>query len=198
MAHDAHIAPVHPAYCEKPIPPYDPEGSLALLAESGLDIVEVELSTQEARAEPALAQSLAETAPDGGFNILLNIMPSASYWDVWTEVDLGITIWAHRPLGTQALRLAYTADENGNPGAWNETRWVDDEFETLLKQAEGTLDVGARHEIFCQLEDIQQERGSVGIAFWTNVWYICHERFQNIHAHPTNYDHFDDVWIKEA
>ncbi len=30
---DAHFAPIHPAYCEKPIPPYDPEGAKALLEE---------------------------------------------------------------------------------------------------------------------------------------------------------------------
>ena len=197
LAHDAHIAPVHPGYCPKPIPPYEPEKAKALLAQAGYpDGLTVDLFTQEARAEPALAQSLAETAAAGGFNINLNILPSAQYWDMWTEVDLGITIWAHRPLGTIVPSLAYTADEEGNPGAWNETRWVDDEFVSLLGEAERTLDVEARRQIFCKMEDIQQERGSVGIAFYTNVWYICHEKFQNVRAHPTNYDHFDNVWIK--
>ncbi len=195
LAHDAHIAPVHPAYCEKDIPAYDPEGAKALLAEAGYeDGLTVDLFTQEARAEPAMAQSLKETAAAGGFTINLNILPSAQYWDMWTEVDLGITIWAHRPLGTMVPALAYTADEEGNPAAWNETRWVDEEFAELLREAERTLDVEARREIFCQMEDIQQERGSAGIAFYTNVWYVCHERFENVQAHPTNYDHFDIVW----
>lgn len=195
---DAHFAPVHPAYCEKPIPEYDPEGAKALLAEAGFpDGLEVELFTQEARAEPAEAQALAESAKAGGFDVKLNIMPSASYWDVWTEVDLGITIWAHRPLGTMVPALAYTADADGNPAAWNETRWVDDEFVSLLREAEKTLDVEQRREIFCKMEDIQMERGSVGIPFYTNVWYVCNKKFQNIHAHPTNYDHFDIVWIDE-
>jgi len=195
LAHDAHIAPVHPAYCPKDIPPYDPEGAKALLAEAGYpDGLEVDLFTQEARAEPALAQSLQETAVAGGFKINLNILPSAQYWDIWTEVDLGITIWAHRPLGTMVPALAYAADAEGNPAAWNETRWVDEEFSELLREAESTLDVEAQREIFCKMEDIQMERGSVCIAFYTNVWYVCHERFQNVQAHPTNYDHFDIVW----
>lgn len=199
LAHDAHIAPVHPAYCEKPIPAYDPEGAKALLAEAGYpDGLTVDLYTQEARAEPALAQSLADTARAGGFTINLNILPSAEYWDIWTEVDLGITIWAHRPLGTITLSLAYSVDEQGNPGAWNETRWVDEEYIGLLREAERTLDVEARREIYCQLEDIQMERGSVGIPFWTNVWYICRDTFKNVRAHPTNYDHLDNVWIEEA
>jgi peptide/nickel transport system substrate-binding protein len=195
LGHDAHVAPVHPAYCEKPIPEYDPEGAKALLADAGYpDGLTVELSTQEARAEPAMAQSLKETAEAGGFDVQLNILPSAQYWDIWTEVPLGITIWAHRPLGTIALALAYTADEDGNPGAWNETRWVNEDFAALLREAERTLDVEARREIMCQIEDIQMEEAPVGIAFWTDVWYICHERFQNVYAHPTNYDILYDVW----
>jgi len=199
LGHDAHVAPVHPAYCEKPIPDYDPEGAKALLAEAGYpDGLEVELSTQEARAEPAMAQVLKESAAAGGFDIKLNILPSAQYWDVWTEVPLGITIWAHRPLGTMVLALAYTADAEGNAAPWNETYWVDDEFSTLLKEAERTIDVEERREIMCKLEDIQMERGSVGIAFWTSVWYIAHEKIQNVDAHPTNYDILYDAWIDES
>jgi len=196
LAHDAHVAPVHPEYCEKEIPPYDPEGARALLEEAGVTLpLEVELATQEARAEPAMAQALKESAAAGGFDIKLNIMPSANYWEIWTEVPLGITIWAHRELGTQVMALAYTGDESGKPAAWNETAWIDEEFSTILKEAERTLDVEKRRELMCKLEDIQMERGSVGIPFWTSVWYIAHEKVKNVQAHPTNYDILHDAWI---
>ncbi len=199
LAHDAHVAPIHPEYCQKEIPPYDPEGAKALLAEAGYpDGLEIELTSQQARAEPAMAQSLKETAAAGGFNINLNLVPSAQYWDVWTEVPLGITIWAHRPLGTMVPSLAYVADAEGKPVPWNETYWVDEEFSTLLTEAQRTLDVEARREIMCKLEDIQMERGSVGIAFWTKVWYIANSRIKGVDAHPTNYDILYEAWIEEA
>ena len=156
---DAHVAPVHPEYCPKDIPAYDPEGSKKLLAEAGYpDGLEVELTTQEARAEPAMAQALKESAIAGGFNVKLNIVPSADYWNVWTEVPLGITIWAHRPLGTMVMTLGYTADAEGKPAAWNESHWVDEEFNTLLAEANRTINIAKRKEIFCQLEDIQMTR----------------------------------------
>ena len=41
-------------------------------------------------------------------------------------------------------------------------------------------------------------RGACAIPFFTNVWYVCHERFQGIRAHPTNYDLFDEVWDNTA
>ena len=50
LGHDAHVAPVHPAYCKKDIPAYDPEGSRKLLAEAGFpDGLQVVLSCQQAR-----------------------------------------------------------------------------------------------------------------------------------------------------
>jgi peptide/nickel transport system substrate-binding protein len=197
---DAHMSPVHPAYCEKPIPEYDPEGAKALLeeyaAEKGLTLpLKVTLATKNDQAEPEIAQALKELALPGGFDINLDITEPAGYWDRWTEVDLGITSWTHRPIAVMVLPLAYTAEAIG---AWNETRWADEEFETLLREAQGTLDVEARRSIMCKMEDIMQERGPVFNSYWKNVWNITNKRFKNIRAHPTAYDLLYDVWIEEG
>jgi peptide/nickel transport system substrate-binding protein len=196
---DAHMAPVHPAYCEKDIPPYDPEGARALLeeyaAEKGLELpLKVTLATKNNQNEPEIAQALKELAEPGGFDISLDITEPGGYWDRWTEVDLGITSWTHRPLATMVLPLAYTEE---SIGAWNETRWFDEEFTTLLREAQVTLDVEARRGVMCKLEDIMQERGAIFNSFWKKVWNITRKEFKNVRAHPTDYDLLYDVW-KEA
>ena len=197
---DAHAAPVHPAYCEKEIPAYDPEGAKALLeeyaAEKGIELpLQVTLATKNDQAEPEIAQALKELAAPAGFEIALDITEPAGYWDRWTEVDLGITSWTHRPLAVMVMPLAYTEEAIGN---WNETRWTDEEFETLLREAQATLDVEARRSIMCKIEDIMQERGPIGNSYWKNVWNITNSKFQNVKAHPTAYDLLYDVWIKEG
>ena len=197
---DAHVAPAHPEYCEKDIPPYDPEGALALMeeyaAEKGLELpLQVTLATKNDQAEPEIAQALKELALPGGFDITLDITEASGYWDRWTEVDLGITSWTHRPLGTMILPLAYIEE---GIGAWNETRWFDTEFTELVREAEGTLDVEARRGIMCKIEEIMQERGPIGNSYWKNVWNITHKRFQNIQSHPTAYDLLSEVWIDSA
>jgi peptide/nickel transport system substrate-binding protein len=195
---DAHVAPVHPAYAEKDLPAYDPEGAKALLAEAGYpEGLKVTLATKNDLEEPEYAQALKEMAAPGGFDIELDITEPGGYWDRWTEVDLGMTSWTHRPLGTQVLRLGYTSNPDGTPVEWNETRWVDEEFEEKLVEAEKTLDVEKRRSLMSDIEDIFMERGPIGIAYWKSVWNIVPTSFKDIGAHPTEYDLLTEVWKDE-
>ena len=200
LAIDAHMAPVHPEYCEKPIPPYDPKGAKELLqayaTEKGLTLpLKVTLASKNDMQEPEIAQALRELAKPGGFDISLDITEPGGYWDRWTEVDLGITSWGHRPIATMVLPLAYIKEAIG---AWNETRWYDDEFTGLLRKAENTLDVEKRRQIMCTMEDIMQERGPVAISYWCRVWNLCSAKFHNVEAHPSGNHFFTSEMWREA
>jgi len=197
---DFHVYPKHPEYCEKPIPKYDPEKAKQLLAEAGYpDGLEVNLAVGTGWPDVvSYAEVLKEDAAAAGFKININTMPNAQYWEKWTEVDLGITPWTHRPLGTMVLNLGYTADADGNPVPWNETRWVDDEFNQLLTQANGTLDVEERRKIFCQIEQIMMDRGPIGIAWWQNIHLPFRKIVHGVPAHPTAYALYNQVWKEKA
>ena len=196
VGQDVHVAQIHPEYATLPTPPYDPDKAKALLADAGFpDGLDVTLTSSDEWSDVGvMSEVIKEDAAPGGFNVTINNVPQSSYWEQWTEVDLGITPWTHRPLGTMVLSLAYIADSEGVPVPWNESRWVDDEFSTLLREAEGTLDVEARRAIMAKLEAIQQDRGSVGITYWQNSWMIANPKFQGLTGHPTDYHLWNDVW----
>lgn len=197
---DFHVYPNHPEFCEKPVPKYDPEKAKQLLAEAGYpDGLEVNLAVGTGWPDVvSYAEVLKEDAAAGGFKININTMPNSQYWEQWTEVDLGITPWTHRPLGTMVLTLGYMGDADGNPVSWNESRWVDEEFDELLTEANGTLDVDARREIFCKLEQIQMDRGPIGIAWWQNVTLPIRKTVHNVPPHPTAYALYNTVWMDQA
>jgi peptide/nickel transport system substrate-binding protein len=193
---DFHVYENHPEYCPKDIPVYDPERAKQLLADAGYpNGLDVSIAVGTGWPDiVSYAEILKEDAAVAGFNITVNTMPNSQYWEQWTEVDLGVTPWTHRPLGTMILNLAYTADSEGVPGAWNESRWVDPEFSELLTQANGTLDVEARRQIFCDLEQIQMDRGSIGIPYWMNIWMVYRNTVMDVPPHPNIYMLFNETW----
>ena len=195
---DVHVYPKHPEYCEKPIPKYDPQAAKKLLSEAGYpNGIDVNLAVgSEWKDVVRFAEVLKQDAEPAGFRITIKTMTTSQYWEKWTEVDLGITPWTHRPLGTMVPNLAYIADDKGKPVPWNETRWVDKEFTDILNQASGTLNVEKRRELFCKLEDIQMERGSVGISYWMNTWMCPRKRVKNIQAHPNLLLLLNEVYLE--
>jgi peptide/nickel transport system substrate-binding protein len=194
---DFHVYPMHPEYCQKPVPAYDPQRAKQLLKEAGYpDGLEVNLAVGSGWADVVrYAEILQQDAAPAGFKIKINTMPNSQYWEKWTEVDLGITPWMHRPIGTMVLNLAYVMDDAGKPVAWNETKWADEAFSKLLQEANGIVDVDRRRKIFCKLEQIQMDRGSIGIPYWRNQWFVTRKKVQNVNGHPSVYMLFNDVWL---
>ena len=193
--YDTHASPVQPEFAPMDSIPYDPEGARALLDEMGMDSLDLAISVGTGWPDiVAYAETLQQDAQAAGINVTLDTMPNEAYWDLWTETPVGITLWAHRPLAVMVLPLAYIADSEGNPVPWNETRWVDDEFSSLLKEAQGTLDVEARRAIMADIQRIQSERGSIGVAYFQNFWAVTNPAFIGIKAHPTQYNLWRNVW----
>ena len=198
LGQDMHVYPKHPEYCKKPIPAYQPDKAKALLKEAGYpNGIDVKIAVGSEWTDIVrYAEVLKQDALPAGIRITIQTMPGSQYWEKWTEVDLGVTPWTHRPLGTMVPNLAYVADDKGKPVPWNETRWVDKEFSALLEKASGTLDVEKRRKIFCDLEDIQMKRGSIGIAYWMNTWMCPNKRLKNVAAHPNLVFLFNEAWLE--
>jgi peptide/nickel transport system substrate-binding protein len=200
IGNDSHVSPAHPEFVDVPPYPFDTAKSLELLAAAGYadaatNPLKVELTVASDWPESmAYAQALQEDALAGGFEITLNPMPASQYWEGWTEWNTGITWWAHRPLAPMVLALAYIRDSEGNPIPWNESHWLDDEFEALLKESEATLDLAARKELVGKMEVIQKERGSICTPFFMNVWKIYAKNVHDVDPSPEEFAIFHATW----
>ncbi len=178
-----HVCPIHPEYASAPMP-RDIDGAKKLLAEAGYpEGFETEIHCKpdpdwEQRGVQAMVQMWKEI----GVRVAIKLLPAAQFWDVWTKVPFGFTTWTHRPLGTMTLSLAY---RTGVP--WNESDYSNPEFDKLLDQAEGTLDVEARRKIMAELEHIMQEDGPIVQPIWRKVGTAFDSRVQGVRMHPTAY-----------
>jgi len=179
-----HVSPVHPEYAKLPMPSRDVARAKKLLAEAGYpNGIDVEIACKPYPAWELLAvQTMVEQWKEAGIRVKINVMPSTQYWEVWTKVPFGFTTWAHRPLGIMSLALAYRSG-----GSWNESKYSNPEFDKLLTQAEGTLDVSSRREIMARLESILQDDGPIVQPVWRAIFTFHDKRVQGFKPHPTLY-----------
>ena len=107
--------PVLPDYGKVPDINRDVDQAKKLLAEAGYpNGLQTELAVPSDMGWiVAQCQAAVEQWKDIGVQVKLNVMPGAEYWNVWTKVPFGCTIWYHRPLGVMLLNLAY---RTGVPG----------------------------------------------------------------------------------
>jgi len=179
-----HVSAVHPEYAKLPPLTRDVARAKKLLAEAGYpNGIDVEIICRPQPAWELLAvQTMVEQWKEAGIRVKINVMPSTQYWEVWTKVPFGFTTWAHRPLGIMSLALAYRSG-----GPWNESKYSNPEFDRLLSQAEGTLDVASRREIMARLEAILQDDGPIVQPVWRSIFTFHDKRVQGFRPHPTLY-----------
>lgn len=191
---DHHVSPIHPEYFKLPAMKF-PDYDLAkkLLAEAGHpDGLKLKIDLGAADAWHAAAmQAMKEQLAPAGIDLQLNIMPGATYWDVWDKTPFGFTSWTHRPLGVMVLDLGY---RSGVP--WNESRYANPEFDKALDQAGATLDVAERRKQMEKVQKILQDDAVMVQPLWRAVFSAAHQNIVNYETHPTFYHDFRKVGFK--
>jgi len=188
-----HVSPAHPEYANIGFMKRDVAKAKALLAEAGHpNGIDAEIACRPQPDWELLAvQTMVEQWKEAGIRVKINVMPSAQYWDVWTKVPFGFTTWAHRPLGVMVLGLAYRSG-----GAWNESNWSNKEFDTLLAEAEGYLDVEKRRAVMAKLQQIMLDDGPAVVPVWRAVFNYTDKKIKGYKIHPSIYIDFKDVWLE--
>lgn len=192
-AYNHHVAPVHPEYFELPPLERDVEAAKALLAEAGHGgglTVTIDVGNTDGPWHQAVCEAMRDQLADTGITLNINVLPTSRFWEIWTETPFGATSWAHRPLGTMTLGLAY---RSGVP--WNESHFNSPEFDAALADAESTLDVEARRAKMETVQRILQDAAVMVQPLWRPVYNITTEAVHGYWAHPSRQLHLNKVWI---
>lgn len=191
-----HVCPVHPEYADVSIMKQDIEGAKELLTEAGHpDGFETEIfCKQDPEWELICVQAMVQMWKEIGVQVNIQALPSAQYWDIWTAptAPFAFTEWTHRPLGIMNLGLAYRTNV-----PWNESHYSNPEFDRLLTEAEGILDVDERRKIMADLQRIMIEDGPTCIPLWRAVFTAMDKRLKGFKIHPTSYL-FCEEWSFDA
>lgn len=185
-----HISPVHVEFNDMPMK-QDIEAAKKLLAEAGFpDGIDVELhAKKDPDWEPTACQAMVEQWKASGIRVKLTVLPSAQFWDVWTKVPFGFTVWTHRPLGIMVLGLAY---RTGVP--WNESNFANPKFDELLTKAEGLVDIEARKAVVKEIQALMQEEGPIVQPLWRQSYQPFDKQLMGYQAHPTEYYFCEGMW----
>ena len=84
-------------------------------------------------------------------------------------------------------------------GDWNETRFTDEKFDSLLLEARSTTDFDKRKEMYCEMQNIvQDDGGHITLAF-RDILDAKASNVKGISSHPSGplgfYQFARTVWI---
>ena len=146
--------------------PHDPEQAKSLLAAAGLENETFTLQTSD--PAPAMLESstlFAQQAKEAGIKIELKKWPTDQYYTkAYNHYPFAATNWGGRPLSSQ-IALAYL-----KTSPYNETKWVDPDFDKLITEAFATPDPDKRKPIMVEAQQMLFDEGATIIwGFLPNI-----------------------------
>ncbi|WP_259400451.1 ABC transporter substrate-binding protein [Roseovarius sp. SCSIO 43702] len=170
VGNDFHHSPAMPYFPEGiEQREYDPEQAKSLLKKAGMEGLTVNFSTADSITTGAVDAAVlyAEHAKEAGITINVVREPNDGYWsDVWLEKPWCMVTWGARPTPDVMYSLAYKEGAD-----WNESHWVNDEFNKLLQQGKAELDQEKRKQIYHDMALLARNDGGTVIPYFPNFIY---------------------------
>ncbi|MGH7101161.1 MAG: ABC transporter substrate-binding protein [Acetobacteraceae bacterium] len=151
---DTPISPAYRFYDHLPLRPPDIARAKALLGAAGhgngLDLTLIASDTPPTRTP--LGVALSAMAKPAGFRIKVQTMPHATYLaQVWKKGKFYVGFYNMQATADAIYQLLYTSD-----AAWNETRWDNAKFDTLVAAARQTTDEARRRSLYDMAQVLQR------------------------------------------
>ncbi len=189
-AENHHVCPIHPEYAELPMIERDVERARALMEEAGQIDFEHDLITVDEDWHRNTGDAIAAQLREAGIKVKRTVLPGATFWNDWTKYPYSMTNWNMRPLGIQAIALAYRTGE-----AWNESAYSNPDLDAKIAEALTIADADSRREVMRDIQKIIQDSGIIIQPYWRNLYNHRMPVVQNFGMHPTFEHEFSKVWL---
>lgn len=198
VGNDHPISPTDPYFCaDIEQRTYDPDKARFHIKKAGLENTPIDFYGSDVPGAGALAacQVVQQSAAESGINLNLINPPADTYWSaVWIQKPMVASGWDMRPVPDLMFSIAFKGDSD-----WNETKYVDEKFDSLLLEARSTVDFDTRKEMYCEMQQLlQDDGGHVTLAF-RDILDAKASNVQGISSHPSGplgfYQFARTVWI---
>ena len=144
---------------------YDPEKAKFHYKKAGLNAPALELQVSEGAFSGATdaGQIFQESLSKAGIKMELKRVSGDGYWDnVWLKVPFCAVYWGNRPTIDNQLTSIFAG---GLKNPWNDTHFVNAEFDKLLLEARIELNQAKRAQQYAKMQEIiAQNAGMVNFA----------------------------------
>jgi peptide/nickel transport system substrate-binding protein len=168
IGNDHGFAPVYPTHPETPAQRrQDHAEARRLLEQAGHSRgISLPLTIEQFEDVPQYGIFAKEMCKPAGIDLKLEILTQAEYYGAgdnqpWLTVPAGITDWASRGSASQTIGPAYRCG-----AVWNSAHWCDEQFEQLMREFDGELDLQRRRQLAAEAAQIQHDAVPAVIAYW--------------------------------
>lgn len=179
---DSPINAAYAYFADGPAKPYDPVAAKALLAEAGYpDGLTLELVASESPSyRSAMAVVLREMARPAGFDISVKTMDHPTYLDqVWKQGPFYVGFYNMQPTEGTIFNLLFTSD-----ASWNETKWNNEAFDALVREADGTVDAAKRGELYGEAQAMMRDEVPTLVPVFFDLLGAKAAYVENYEQHP--------------
>ena len=181
VAHNHHVAPVHPDFVDIGAPQLSPEESLTTLRRVGVHEHVHEIHALDDQFNRYTAEAIAAQLRDAKIPTAVKVVPRDKYVQHWRDYPFSITEWIHRPLGIQNIALGYKSN-----APWNECNYSNPALDDLILKAISTVNSSLRQNIMEKIEHHIQTENLIIQPFWRELTRIAKSDITGAEIHPSH------------
>ncbi|SME98335.1 peptide/nickel transport system substrate-binding protein [Tistlia consotensis] len=127
-----------------------------------------------------LGVAVREMAKAAGFDIEVQTMAHSTYLDqVWKKGPFYVGFYNMQPSADSIFSLLYTSD-----APWNETKWNNKDFDSLIQQARQTGDVPKRKALYAKAQELMSAEVPSAIPVFFDLLAARRSYVEGFFLHP--------------